>query len=309
MKLLSIVIPVFNRGDVVETTLDSIITQRRINEVDIIIVDNNSTDNSLSVITKWKERNSDASIQILSQTTPGAAAARNAGVESVTTPWILHFDSDDIMHQGLIADLLDAIAIDDAEVIGWPIRQQLLTGKWGTGRFNATHIMRSHFIDAALSTQRYAARTSLIRDAGGWDKTLRGWDDYELGVRLLLLHPRIKMLNGGVRVTTIFSDASITGTNFSHAPAKWEHSLDLCYRHLIEARQPATIINVRRAILAANYAREGHPELAESLRQRTLSAIKSRRHRLLWHFLYQWQRLIGRGTARISLLLGVRLPH
>ena len=54
-NIVTIVVPVFNRSNLVVETLDSIACQTALPS--LIIVDNNSTDNTMSVITEWAQEN------------------------------------------------------------------------------------------------------------------------------------------------------------------------------------------------------------------------------------------------------------
>ena len=74
--LISIIIPVFNRAGIVGRTLDSIAAQT-LRPLNIILVDNNSSDNTLEVLTQWGKDNStdDFKITILQEKKPGASIA------------------------------------------------------------------------------------------------------------------------------------------------------------------------------------------------------------------------------------------
>ena len=122
MKSLSIVIPIYNRAEIVCRTLNSIAAQECIEKCKIILVDNNSTDNTIDVLSQWKDSPAAAhlDVTILSEHKPGAAAARNCGFNAVDTPWVMFFDSDDEMLPSLIADILDTINTkSDFDIVGW----------------------------------------------------------------------------------------------------------------------------------------------------------------------------------------------
>ena len=85
--MLTIVIPVYNRQDIVNRTLISVASQTA-RPLNVILVDNNSTDNTLATLSQWKSlvESDDFQITILTETQTGAAAARNCGLHNVTTP-------------------------------------------------------------------------------------------------------------------------------------------------------------------------------------------------------------------------------
>ncbi|MDE6459177.1 MAG: glycosyltransferase family 2 protein, partial [Muribaculum sp.] len=127
---ISIVVPVFNRGTVVTATLDSIAAQTE-RPLALIIVDNNSTDNSLDVVTEWAKLHDspDFAVTILSEPIPGAAAARNKGFESVTTPYVMFFDSDDLMSPNHVKDFADTFRADPLlDIVGRDIISLELDG-------------------------------------------------------------------------------------------------------------------------------------------------------------------------------------
>ncbi len=305
-KRLTIVVPVYNRAGTVQRTLRSI-ERQQLDQATIILVDNASTDDTMAVLQQWKTAvDGRLDVVVAQEAKPGAAAARNRGLALTDTGWVMFFDSDDEMRPGLIADLMEAIDHSDAQVVGWEIDQQLPDGMRHIGRFTTVNPLYNHLVHGILSTQRFAALTALARKAGGWDDSVMGWNDLEFGLRILLQRPSMAQLPG-VRVTTHFTPASITGSRYSTDPGKWEHSLDCCATALDKAGLPTQWVDVRRIILAATYRSEGARADARRLRRSVY------RHNRLWsrwlmRLLYTKHRLIPRGTGRFaSLFLGKTL--
>lgn len=302
-KKLTIVVPVFNRAGIVVRTLQSIASQDRIEEARLILVDNNSTDNSRDVMEKWIESTAPSRLDVVltDEPTPGAAAARNRGLDLTETEWIMFFDSDDVMDQGHISNILTAIDRDDADIVGWPLRQQLPSGKWHSARFSDKNVVWNHLAHGILSTQRYAARTKLVVDCGKWDPTVRGWNDLEIGLRLALMPSRVKKISDTPCGTIYFTEESITGRRFSSDPDKWEHSLDLCEKSLAGAGKPTIWVDVRRVILAAFYKREG--DIGDA--RRLLSDVLARHKRIdraKLRMIYRKHRLVTIGTITFARL-------
>ena len=309
-KILTIVIPVHNRAGIVGRTLASIAHQEGMELVDIILVDNNSTDHTPAELKKWVADNPGISAAILSEPLQGACAARNRGLRAVSTPWTMFFDSDDEMLPGLLADLLREItAAPEADIIGWDITIGLQDGRTKTGRYAIDNPLWNHLMHGSLSTQRYACRTDLFRSVGGWDNDVTCWNDYELGVRLLMTNPRMRKLNGGPRVLTHFTPGSITGFNHISNASGREYSLDRCEASLIanNKKEAAIWIDARRIILAAQYKIEGDGKLAKRLKSATLRG-KSAKLRLFLRLLYFKHLIYQRGTAKLgSWLIDNRL--
>jgi len=226
-------------------------------------VDNNSTDNSLSVISSWADGKD--YVTLLSETTPGACAARNRGLSEVSTEWTMFFDSDDVMHPTHISDFTAAIAKHPgADILGRDIFTLFIDGSSRRLYFHGgNNAMFHHLFRGCLSTQRFVARTQLFRTAGAWNESLKGWDDFELGVRLLLHSRNIIDIGGTPTVTTYQQAESITGTSFSAHPDRWEESLHTIRERLLSLpdsdknkRRYLDWLDARSMILAAQYELE-----------------------------------------------------
>lgn len=302
---ISVIIPVYNRAGLVGRTLESIAAQT-CRRFDVILVDNGSTDNTHEILDRWASEQSPDHIRVtvLSEPRPGACNARNRGFSISETPLVLFFDSDDIMSPRLIESITDCFkANPDADIVGWDISQQLPSGKFHKGRFETDAPLYNHIIHGTLSTQRFACRRKLIERAGGWNESVRGWNDYELGIRLLLLNPVISKLDIRDTVTTFFTETSITGRSFADDPEKWEYSLSLCRNNLIHAgRNDAAVwIDVRRMILAARYAAEGAADRSCRLRRETLGQHHGLKRAAL-RLIYLKARIYPRGTHLVAQL-------
>lgn len=208
---ITVVLPVYNRADIVPATLESLEKQTA-RGWNLILVDNNSTDGTMDVLQEWRKRVGPGhiNIDIISELTPGAASARNAGLAKVSTDWVMFFDSDDVMSPGHISRILDGISANPrASLIGWDILRH--TSPLYTARFCDRDITWNSVFHGSMSTQRWAARTSLVRRAGAWNPSLSLWDDIELGIRMAALEPQTVKLSGEVTVHVYPQKESITG--------------------------------------------------------------------------------------------------
>ncbi len=285
---ITIVIPVFNRAHTLPRTLASV--ERQILPPDeVVLVDNNSTDTSMEVMTAWRDKMAQRGLMVTvtSETTPGAASARNKGLSLVRTKYVMFFDSDDVMLPGHVKDFAEALASNPAaEIAGRDIEMRLLDGSSKRGYFRSRDAMFHHIFRGTMSTQRIVVTTELVRRVGGWDTSLRQWDDYELGTRYLLAGPVIIGLPGPPSVITYSQAESLTGTDHTSAAGRWEKALDTCRDNIIRAGRTQLLpwIDTRYAILAAHYHNEGSRQLALTLLEKTLSRTPyPRRIALLYH--------------------------
>lgn len=223
-ELITIVMPVYNRASVLPATLDSIGAQS-CKDFRMIVVDNGSGDGSIEVVQQWAAKQS-FQVSLMSESKRGASAARQCGLNAVKTEWTLFFDSDDIMLPNHIERVYKAIQSNpDAEMIWWPIEMHI-----GPIRKFCVppkkNLQYRSIMDGHTATQRYCARTDLFKRVGGWNSTLRIWDDIELGARVLLQNPRIAYIEGEASVVYRLSEDSISNNETASQIVEMEKSLD-----------------------------------------------------------------------------------
>lgn len=88
--LISVVIPTYNRRDLLLEAIDSVLIQDQ-HAIEIVVVDDGSTDNTASSVTNLDHR-----IRYFCQTNLGPSAARNLGIEKAQGSFIAFLDSDDL---------------------------------------------------------------------------------------------------------------------------------------------------------------------------------------------------------------------
>ncbi len=110
----SIIIPFLNSEKTLYKCLQSIVEQKY-NNIEVLLIDNGSTDNSLNIIKEFKNLD----IKYFINRTGGIGKLRNIGLKNATGDYILFLDSDDYFNKGLIDCLISRIQIDlqDVDVI------------------------------------------------------------------------------------------------------------------------------------------------------------------------------------------------
>ncbi len=306
---LSVIIPVRNRASVVGRTLQSVAAQT-VPPHELILVDNGSTDGTAAVLRSFAQSHPELHVTVAAEPQPGACAARNRGLAMARGEWVAFFDSDDVMHPTLLQSYQQCICRHGGSV-DLVMAQGRIIGTDGRllrrMPLFAADCLAQHLLHGMLSTQCYAARRSLVEAAGGWDATLPRWQDYELGVRLLLARPRVAVAGRQVLVDVMRSgEESITGTSFSRHHAQLERALDVVEADIARSARPDSrrlqrLVDFRRLTLAAHYQREGQPQLARPLLRRALAGITPSpllRAALLW--LYRRIAAGRRGSARLA---------
>lgn len=91
---VSVVIPIYNVENYLEEALNSIINQTK-KELEIILVNDGSTDDSYKIAKEFKKK--DSRIILINKKNGGLSSARNAGLKIATSKYIYFFDSDDVL--------------------------------------------------------------------------------------------------------------------------------------------------------------------------------------------------------------------
>ncbi len=105
-KKVSIIIPVYNTASYLRECLDSVINQT-LKEIEIICVNDGSTDNSLDILKEYAAK--DKRIKIINQKNGGLGNARNNGVKEAIAPYIFFVDSDDWLDLTCLEKLFNKI--------------------------------------------------------------------------------------------------------------------------------------------------------------------------------------------------------
>lgn len=306
----SIVVPVHDRENLVIRCLDSIHAQTY-RPLHLVVADNNSSDNTLSNVMSWKgnHESGDFKVTVVSETVPGATAARNRGLAEVDSEWVTFFDSDDEMNPDMIQSVVDAIDKADnpgkhPRLIFWQTAFVNSDGSLTPRRFSRHHLLRRHIINGLLATQSFAVRTGFLRKCGSWNVSLPCWNDWELGLRLLLANPATICIPR--ILCRIYPQAqSITGLNFHSRYGEWEKSIQAMEKECSSLPSPRKerllrLLLYRRVILAAHYAREGRDDLGRRLLDESLRLYNpSPWRKALLKSIYHYTRLGGRAAYLI----------
>lgn len=113
-KLISIIMPVYNAEKYLNRSIESIMNQTY-NNIEIILVNDGSTDNSLEICTNYQEK--DNRIKLINQENKGVSFARNKGIDEATGDYIMFIDSDDYIEKNMIEDMTSKIADNDVDLV------------------------------------------------------------------------------------------------------------------------------------------------------------------------------------------------
>lgn len=113
VPLVSVIVPIFNTEKYLDRCIQSIVSQTETN-IEILLVNDGSSDSSGSIIDSWEKR--DSRIRVIHKKNEGVTIARKTGVEHSTGEWVCFADSDDELPEQSIYTLSKHIR-DDVDII------------------------------------------------------------------------------------------------------------------------------------------------------------------------------------------------
>ena len=111
--LISVIVPVYNVADFLDQCLDSIVNQTYRN-LEILVVDDGSTDGSGDLCDQWAQR--DSRIRVFHQPNGGLSAARNTALDEMQGELVMMVDSDDLLHPDSTTALQQLLARHQADI-------------------------------------------------------------------------------------------------------------------------------------------------------------------------------------------------
>lgn len=179
---VSVIIPTYNRADLVQQALASVKAQTY-RDFEIVVVDDGGTDGTFEVLSADRE------IRVLRHAgRRGVSAARNTGIHAARGEWLAFLDSDDLW-------LPDKLARQIFWLEGQPELLICQTGETWVRRGVRVNKPLSHrqvggkiFLPSLrrcmISPSAVVLHRRLISDHGGFDETLPAAEDYDLWLRL-----------------------------------------------------------------------------------------------------------------------------
>ncbi len=128
---VSVVIPTFNGGDLIEQQISSVLGQQTTQRFEIVVADNGSTDRTTSVVHRLMQQHEQLRL-VDASAIRGSSHARNVGVRAAAGPVVAMCDADDLVEAGWLDALVGATSpgviatgplvvdqINDEDVVGW----------------------------------------------------------------------------------------------------------------------------------------------------------------------------------------------
>ena len=180
-NLVSVVIPTFNRLPFLQELLAALIAQSW-RPLQIIVVDDGSTDGSAEWLASWQPGAPGISHDIIQRSNGGPASARNLGCTAARGRFIYFIDSDDLPAPDAIRALVTPLLGSDAALSLGQIEEVDMAGKriaHVRPAWNPKHLQLNSWLTHAALYRR-----STLHDAGPFNESLRLGEDTELHWRI-----------------------------------------------------------------------------------------------------------------------------
>ena len=185
---VSVVVPAYNAAWCVRRAIDSVLAQESV-PLELIVVDDGSTDETLSVLAEYGDR-----LRVVSKINGGLSSARNAGIKAARGQYVAFLDADDWWLPGKLARQVDTMRLNP-ELVFCSTAANLVAadgralGEWKCAPCagSALEAIFSANAHVAGSGSAVLARRNAFDQAGGFDEKLRSLEDIDMWMRLAAL--------------------------------------------------------------------------------------------------------------------------
>ena len=309
---VAVVVPVFNGEEFLSETLDSVFAQTHA-PAEVVVVDDGSTDNSVDIASRYER------VKVLQSPGDGPSAARNYGARNTSTPAIAFLDADDVWHPehlGLITSLLEKNTSAPAAVVQRDVFQPGEVPSFTIiKQSNNTFAHHDPWSGFPLNTTGVPAtllvRRSTLESVGGWNEDIRGFEDFELWLRLGLCGKFVKSeaKTVGYRRHQNSLSQSINAKKGPYYFCRQVDALGLVLQERVELGLPMhnyrqrSQVNTALAYLSVALFEHASEDVAHHLLKLDHYAGQIEES-MLWRLRKQWQTKVepyGRETANASL--------
>lgn len=164
---VSVIIPVYNADKYLRTCLESVLNQS-LNEMEIICIDDGSTDHSLDILKDYALK--DSRITVLHQENKGVSIARNKGMAKAKGEYLCFVDADDFIHPYQLSSTYDYAKENNADIVVFG-GKSIPSVAWVDQKLNVVNGIYTNPFDTLLNivgTRPFICnkifRTSLLKD-------------------------------------------------------------------------------------------------------------------------------------------------
>lgn len=190
--MISIVIPLYNKQDSIQSTLESVLNQTYTN-YEIVLVDDGSTDNSLEIAKNILQTKSE--VKIVSQKNSGVSAARNTGIRNSKYDYIAFLDADDLWKINYLEEQVKLIEEYPEAAMWGTAWDDILNGETKVNNYNIEAdfrgIVHNYWKNKLYLfwTSSLVVHKSAFTNIGFFDERITHGEDLDMWYRIILNYP------------------------------------------------------------------------------------------------------------------------
>ena len=191
--LVSVIMPCLNAAHYISRSVDSALGQT-FQAIELIVVDDGSTDNSLEILSEVK----DPRLKVFSQSHKGVSVTRNRGLSEANGDLIAFLDTDDTWHPEILKKLYSALEFSPKAVLAYCGWQNVgLPG--GRGKpfvprdYEQSNKIETLLRDCPWPIHAVLTRRNVIEEAGGFDERFATSEDHLLWLRVATRYPIVRV--------------------------------------------------------------------------------------------------------------------
>lgn len=188
LKLVSVVIPMYNAQNHILRCLKSVLNQTYKN-LEVIVVNDGSKDNSELLVNEFINKHPELKIVLINKPNGGVSSARNLGIKSAKGEYIALLDADDEWLSQKLTLQLDILSkYPEIDFIGSSRNQESVTFPYSVknGLVNVT--LRKLLLKIKPATSTAVFKTSIRETVGFYDETQRYSEDANYWMRISIKH-------------------------------------------------------------------------------------------------------------------------
>ena len=240
--LVSVIVPTYNRVDLLAECLESV-REQRYRPVEVLVVDDGSTDGTQELL-RDEDRKARAEdgfqLRWWRQENRGAPAARNVALDQSRGAYVQFLDSDDLLARGKVEEQVEAMSSgtwdmtwSDSRTFRKTPEEAQIAWTRSTWSNPLSGFVRSHCLPWDYQAPLYSR--DLCRTLGPWNERLICWQDWEYNIRALCLDPHIRYVPGTHSLVREHQGKRITDLSTGKASAKGRWLALESARNVLEA--------------------------------------------------------------------------
>jgi glycosyltransferase involved in cell wall biosynthesis len=201
--MVSVIIPMYNSSKTILQSVESVLKQTYREDFEIIVVNDGSTDDSLSIIEKFKRDNHKINLLIVDQPNGGVQMARNAGLRMAKGEWIALLDSDDYWLPDKIEKQMAVLTANSTiDFLGCNRNNEEIKVLWSKKNKLSKVKFKELLIKMYPQTSTTIFKRSILTDVGLYDEGLRYGEDGDYWLRIcakkeMYFMPESLVITGG----------------------------------------------------------------------------------------------------------------